>query len=69
MPDVGENIKKLRGSMDWSQNRLAKEAKVSQPYLSELEDGKATNPSMQFLGKIAEALGITVVELLTDKGE
>lgn len=63
------NVKKLREGLGWSQNELARQSKVSQPYISELEDGKAQNPSMKTLGKIAGALGVTVSELLEEPKE
>lgn len=61
---MSENVKKFRELLGWSQNELAKRSGVSQPYISELEDGKADNPSMKTLEKLANALGVYVSELL-----
>jgi transcriptional regulator with XRE-family HTH domain len=43
---------------------LAEKAKVPPGYLSELEAGKKTNPSLAVLKRLAKALGVPVTELL-----
>lgn len=63
---IGERIKYLRLRKGYSISRLAKEAGVSKTYLSNLDRGIQNNPSLQFLEKVAERLGITVDQLISD---
>ena len=48
------SIKKYRQVKGWSQSRLARESKVSQTFISELEAGKWT-PNISILRKLANA--------------
>ncbi|MGO5013593.1 helix-turn-helix domain-containing protein [Niallia sp. Sow4_A1] len=64
---IGERIKYLRLRKGYSISRLAKEAGVSKTYLSNLDRGIQNNPSLQFLEKVAERLGITVDQLISDE--
>lgn len=66
---MSENVKRLREEKNLSQSELARLSGVSQSYISELEDGKAKNPSIKTLGKIAEALGVTVTAILEETKE
>ena len=59
-------IKKRRMLQGIKQKDLAKQANISAPYLSELEDGKK-NPSIVTLQKLAAALKCTMDELLEDE--
>ena len=45
---------------------LSKLCKVSQSYISDLENGKIKNPSIIKIEKIAAALGVPVIELLNN---
>ena len=56
-------IKKRRMLQGIKQKDLAKQANISAPYLSELEDGKK-RPSIVTLQKLAAALKCTMDELL-----
>jgi transcriptional regulator with XRE-family HTH domain len=47
-----------------SQLQLARRAKVTQPYLAQLEAGVRKNPSLRTLQRLAKALGVTVVRLI-----
>jgi transcriptional regulator with XRE-family HTH domain len=60
---VGLNLQRLRRSKDLSQEELADRAKIHQTYLSGVERGKR-NPSLLVLGRIAQALGVDVEELV-----
>jgi len=64
---IGERIKYLRLRKGYSISRLAKEAGVSKTYLSNLDRGIQNNPSLHFLEKVAERLGITVDQLISDE--
>ncbi|WP_100333258.1 helix-turn-helix domain-containing protein [Bacillus alkalisoli] len=61
---VGDRIKKLRKSRGYSISELAEKAGVSKSYLSYLERDLQTNPSLQFLNKIASSLGTDIEYLL-----
>ena len=61
---LGAVLKQIREAKGLSQLDLAKRAKVSQGYLSDLEAGEKKNPGIETLRKIAKALGVPVAELL-----
>lgn len=61
-------IKRYRQLKGWSQSRLARESKVSQTYISELEAGK-WSPNLSVLRKLAAALDVQVSALLDDEIE
>lgn len=61
-------IKTLRKKKNLSQNELAQMASITQAYLSLLETGKKTNPSLEILQRIAEALDVGVKALLNEDG-
>lgn len=54
---VGANIRRLRKAKGLSQEALAHEASMSMRYLAGLERGEE-NPSLLFLVKLAETLGV-----------
>ena len=54
---VGANVRRLRKAKGFSQEALAHEAGMSMRYLAGLERGEE-NPSLLFLVKLAEALGV-----------
>jgi len=55
-------IKDKMGEM--TQAQLAKKAKLTEAYVSQLLKGKRKNPSIAVLKRIADALGVPVTELL-----
>lgn len=57
---LGDNIRKLRKEKKISINKLSKITGIALGYLSDLENNKATNPSIDKLTLIAEALDISV---------
>jgi transcriptional regulator with XRE-family HTH domain len=61
---IGRMLKTLRESKGLTQVELASKAKLTQPYLAELEAGKKKNPSLALLQRLAKALGVPVTELL-----
>ena len=63
---LGERIKHYRGSKDLSLNRLAILADVSPAYISALENNKSDSPSVEIAQKIAKALNISVLDLISD---
>ncbi|WP_051331005.1 helix-turn-helix domain-containing protein [Aneurinibacillus terranovensis] len=61
-----KKVRMVRNSKDMTQNELAEKAEIAQAYLSEIETGK-TIPSIPVLKRIAQALGVTVAELLDEE--
>lgn len=59
---VGANVRRLRKAMGVSQEGLAHEAGMSMRYLAGLERGEE-NPSLDFLVKLADALGVEPAQL------
>ncbi|KAA9000968.1 helix-turn-helix domain-containing protein [Paenibacillus spiritus] len=65
MPDnIGQNIQQLRLEKGLSLSELAGKADVAKSYLSNVERNIQSNPSIQFIEKIAEALDVSVQSLL-----
>jgi len=61
---IGETIRELRRRRGMTQQALAAAAGVSQGQLSRLENGETINPSQQTLLGIAEALHVTLTDLI-----
>lgn len=64
--DVGRRIRTLREQQGHSQERLADLAKIHRTYLSGVESG-SRNPTIDVLGRIAKALGVSPAALLEDR--
>jgi transcriptional regulator with XRE-family HTH domain len=62
---LGRNLKRLRQSKGWSQEKFAFEADVHRTYVSDLERG-VRNPSITLIEKLAKALGVSASELLAE---
>lgn len=62
MKTLGEKIRELREEKDLSGRELAKQIKISAPFLSDIELGRR-HPSDEVLRTIAEALGTTLEDL------
>lgn len=56
-------IKQIRESKNVTAYRLAKDVKISRSYLSELENNKRMNVSLQVLIDIADYLNVNVKDL------
>jgi transcriptional regulator with XRE-family HTH domain len=63
-PKFVANLKRLRERRGLTQAQLAEQARLDRTYVIMLERGKKTNPSLGALDRIAEALGVTVIDLL-----
>ncbi|MFA9397225.1 MAG: helix-turn-helix transcriptional regulator [Clostridiaceae bacterium] len=59
----GLKIKVKRTEKEITQQELANRVGMSRYYLSALERGKATNPSIEKMKKISEILNVDVKEL------
>ncbi|WP_043933679.1 helix-turn-helix domain-containing protein [Bacillus sp. EB01] len=66
---LGSRIKEMRERKGYSISELAKLADVSKSYLSQIERGVQTNPSLQVLNKVAVTLGTTIEYLLWNEGK
>lgn len=64
---IGEKIKELREANDMSISELAERANVAKSYLSSIERNIQSNPSIQFIEKISNVLGVTVHELISEE--
>src|SRR5271170_4230597 len=63
---LGATIRFLRHGKGWSLTELAEKSGVSKAYISDLENGAAGKPNIQYVFAIANALGVTLDELLDD---
>jgi len=61
---LAENIKRLRTLKQLSQPQLAEKAQLSKGYVYMLESGEMTNPSIEKLSQIADALDCTIADLI-----
>ena len=61
---IGKNIKKLRQAKGLSQDRLSKLADVSYNSIIKLETGGVINPTIKTLQKLADALKVSLNDLV-----
>ncbi|HLU23799.1 helix-turn-helix domain-containing protein [Lederbergia graminis] len=61
---IGERIREYRNINKMSLSELAEKAGVAKSYLSSIERNIQSNPSIQFLEKVAAVLNISVQTLL-----
>jgi len=70
MRNPGERIRTLRTEKNMSLPALAERAELSKGLLSKLENNEDSNPSITTLYKIAEALEVTLSDILeTEKAQ
>ena len=62
---LGHKIRFLRQGEEWTLAELAERTGLSKAYLSDLENGSAGKPNVQYMFSVATALGVTLDELLT----
>jgi XRE family transcriptional regulator, regulator of sulfur utilization len=62
---VGGNIKRIRKTRGWTQEKMAVRAGLSYEYVNRLENGRV-NVSVDTLEKIARCLKIQIVELFEE---
>jgi len=61
---IGENIKKYRNKLDISQDVLSKRANLAFHTIAKIEAGSTPNPTIDTVKKIADALGVSLDELM-----
>ena len=58
-------VRRRREEKGWTQAELARRARVSQPYLSQIEAGtRGKSPGIRIMQRLAKALGVPVTALL-----
>ena len=65
---LAKKLKEYRKKKDWSQDKLAKLADVTHTTLVKIESGVNKNPTIQTLTKLADALEVSIDELVGRKG-
>jgi len=63
---LGHTVRFLRQGKGWTLNHLAEKCGVSKAYISDLENGAAGKPNIQYVFSIATTLGVTLDQLLND---
>jgi transcriptional regulator with XRE-family HTH domain len=63
---LGHRIRFLRKGRGWSLSDLSRESGLSKAYLSDLENGSAGKPNIQYIFAVSVALSVTVSELLEE---
>jgi len=69
MDSIGQRIKTIRTQKRLSLSELAESAGVAKSYLSNVERGIQSNPSIQFIEKIAATLKVSANSLLFGDAE
>ena len=62
--NIGKNIRKYRLQKNMSQDRLSKLADVAFHTITKIESGDTPNPTIDTVKKIADALGISLDDLM-----
>ena len=68
LSQLGDRTRRLRARSGLTRRELAKEAKVSERHLANLETGLG-NPSVQILRQVARALNCSIAELVGSEGD
>lgn len=61
---VGENIKKYRNKLGISQDQLTKKADLAFHTIAKIEAGSTPNPTIDTVKIIADALGVSLDDLM-----
>jgi transcriptional regulator with XRE-family HTH domain len=61
---IGENIKKYRQKLGISQDILSKRANLAFHTIAKIEAGSTPDPRIETVKKIADALGVSLDDLL-----
>ncbi|HEY4495022.1 MAG TPA: helix-turn-helix transcriptional regulator [Candidatus Paceibacterota bacterium] len=64
MSNITKNLRKLRKTKEFSQEKLARLADVANNTIIKIEAGKNQNPTLDTLKKIAKALEVSVDDLI-----
>ena len=61
---IGKTIRKYRQEKKMSQEALARAANLSLPTIVKIESGETPNPTIDTVKKIADALGVSLDNLM-----
>ena len=61
--NIADNLRQIRAKKRISQDKLAEMCEISQQYICKIENEKV-NPSIYILYKIAEAMDVTVNDII-----
>ena len=61
---IGENIKKYRNKLGISQDILSKRANLAFHTIAKIEAGSTPDPRIETVKKIADALGVSLDDLM-----
>jgi len=61
---IGGNIKKYRNKLGISQDVLSKKANLAFHTIAKIETGATPNPTIETVKKIADALGVSLDDLM-----
>ena len=61
---IGENIKKYRNKLGISQDVLSKKSDLAFHTIAKIEAGATPNPTIETVKKIADALGVSLDDLM-----
>src|SRR5262249_22118470 len=64
---LGTRLKSLRHARGLPLTDVADRAQISKGYLSQLESGTGANPTLDVLMRIAQALDVTIADLIQTK--
>ena len=64
MSNITKTLRKLREAKGFSQEKLARLADVANNTIIKIEAGKNQNPTLETLKKVAQALGVSVDDLI-----
>jgi transcriptional regulator with XRE-family HTH domain len=62
---LAHNLRALRKSLGWSQEKMAEECGLHRTYIGAIERGER-NVTLDTLKQMADALGVTSAELITE---
>ncbi len=61
---IAKNIKKYRAKLGVSQDKLSKLASITLHTITKIESGATSNPTIDTVKKIADALGVSIDDLM-----
>ncbi len=64
MPTIAKNIKKYRAKLGISQDKLSKLAGITLHTITKIESGATPDPRIETVKKIADALGVSIDDLM-----
>jgi len=64
MSTIAKNIKKYRAKLGISQDKLSKLAGITLHTITKIESGATPNPRIETVKKIANALGVSIDDLM-----